>query len=95
MEKNSNMPPALPWILVTPASQGIGLALTRHLLRTTRLPVVATARNDVAGARARMAEGLDVDDERLDVLELEVTGKFSMGKAPPPLPSLRCDKQAP
>ena len=33
-----------PWCLVSPGSRGIGLALVRHLLRTTRAPVVATMR---------------------------------------------------
>lgn len=34
-----------PWIFVSPANRGIGAALTRHLLRTTTLPIVATSRS--------------------------------------------------
>ncbi|KAK3500649.1 hypothetical protein B0T13DRAFT_465877 [Neurospora crassa] len=33
-----------PWILLCPSSRGIGHALTRHLLRTTTLPILATTR---------------------------------------------------
>ncbi|KAJ4355012.1 hypothetical protein N0V85_009572, partial [Neurospora sp. IMI 360204] len=33
-----------PWILLCPSSRGIGHALTRHLLRTTNLPILATTR---------------------------------------------------
>ncbi|TVY47340.1 hypothetical protein LOCC1_G002135 [Lachnellula occidentalis] len=63
-----------PWTLVSPASRGIGFHLTRHLLRSTSLPVVATARKDAEGVRKSMLEGLeDVDQERLKVLNLDVT----------------------
>ncbi|KAK8048691.1 hypothetical protein PG994_010421 [Apiospora phragmitis] len=34
-----------PWIFVSPANRGIGAALTRHLLRATTLPIVATSRS--------------------------------------------------
>ncbi|KAK1506405.1 oxidoreductase [Colletotrichum costaricense] len=34
-----------PWILVAPASRGIGAHLTRHLLRTTTAPILATCRS--------------------------------------------------
>ena len=57
-----------------PSSRGIGLALTRKLLRDTKLPVIATARNDLDGARKRILDGLDVDAGRLEVLKLDVTG---------------------
>ena len=67
----------LPWILTTPASRGIGFELTRRLLKTTNLPVIATARTDIQGAKGRILEGLDdVDEERLEVLELDVMSKF-------------------
>lgn len=64
---------SLPWILTTPASRGIGFELTRRLLKTTNLPVVATARTDKQGMKGRILEGIDVDEERLEVLELDVT----------------------
>ncbi|KAI1379672.1 NAD(P)-binding protein [Hypoxylon crocopeplum] len=47
-----------PWILVSPASRGIGHALTRHLLRTTTAPVLATARADLPGMRASILDSL-------------------------------------
>lgn len=68
-----------PWSLVTPASRGIGLALSRHLLRTTHCPVVATARSsDLDGVREKIVRDLDsrVDPSRLTVLQLDVLGRF-------------------
>ena len=65
---------AQPWILTSPASRGIGLHLTRCLLKTTTLPIIATARTDLAGTKARLLDGLDVDASRLEVLEVDVTG---------------------
>ncbi|KAI2605047.1 NAD(P)-binding protein [Hypoxylon fragiforme] len=47
-----------PWILVSPASRGIGHALTRHLLRTTTAPILATARTDLPGVRASLLDSL-------------------------------------
>jgi NAD(P)-dependent dehydrogenase (short-subunit alcohol dehydrogenase family) len=67
-----------PWSLVTPASRGIGLHLTRYLLRTTPLSVVATARKDPQGVKREILNELkDVDGQRLTVLELDVTGIYS------------------
>lgn len=76
-----------PWALVTPASRGIGLELARRLLRTTDLPVVATARGsadettEAILARRDGDEGggdhaMDVegDESRLTVLRLDVCG---------------------
>ena len=63
-----------PWALVTPASQGIGLQLVRHLLKTTDVPVIATARSDLDVTRDHILDGLDIDKERLKVLQLDVTG---------------------
>lgn len=74
-----------PWIFTSPASRGIGLQLTRHLLQTTNLPVVATARTDLEGTKSRILDGIDVDPERLEVLELDVTGT-SPSPCPIPLP---------
>ncbi|MCJ1314932.1 hypothetical protein MMC15_000246 [Xylographa vitiligo] len=73
------MPP--PWILTSPASRGIGLHLTRHLLRTTPLPIIATARTDLSGTRARILDGLDVDPQRLEVLQLDVTDERTISLA--------------
>lgn len=65
----------MAYCLVTPASRGIGHALTKHLLTTTKVPVVATARKDIEGARSSILDGLKgVDEGRLTVLELDVCG---------------------
>jgi hypothetical protein len=67
----------MAWSLVCPASRGIGFHLTRHLLQTTKIPVVATAREDVTGVKKSILEDLkDVESDRLTVLEVDVTGKF-------------------
>lgn len=67
----------MAWALITPASRGIGFALTRHLLTNTNIPVVATARTDVESVRKAILEGLrGVDGGRLHVLKVDVTGMF-------------------
>ncbi len=63
-----------PWIFISPSSCGIGLQLTRRLLKTTNLPVIATARTDLSGTKERILNSLDVDKERLEVLRVDVTG---------------------
>ncbi|KAK8083415.1 NADPH-dependent aldehyde reductase-like protein [Apiospora saccharicola] len=47
-----------PWIFVSPANRGIGATLTRHLLRTTTLPIVATSRSTspAAAKKALLAD---------------------------------------
>ncbi|KAK0112876.1 hypothetical protein ONS95_014598 [Cadophora gregata] len=72
----------MAWSLVCPASRGIGFHLTRHLLQTTKIPVVATARQDVAGVKKSILEDLsDVDPERLHVLEVDVTNESTILRA--------------
>jgi NAD(P)-dependent dehydrogenase (short-subunit alcohol dehydrogenase family) len=66
-----------PWSLVSPASRGIGFALARHVLRTTKAPLIATARKDLNETKHELLEGLDVDKERLTVLKLDVLGMIS------------------
>lgn len=71
-----------PWSLISPASRGIGQAIARHVLQTTNVPVVATARKDLDKAKEAILRGLEgVDEKRLTVLQLNVLGTF-----PPPLP---------
>lgn len=73
----------VPWTLVSPANRGIGFALARHLLLHTGAPVLATTRRDGDGVRRELLRGLDadaygerrqVDEKRLTVVELDVTG---------------------
>jgi hypothetical protein len=67
----------MAWSLVCPASRGIGFHLTRHLLQTTKIPVVATTRKDVIGVKKSILEDLkDVEADRLTVIEVDVTGKL-------------------
>lgn len=73
----------MAWVLVTPASRGIGAALTRHLLRTTpaSVPIVATARTDPDGVREKLLDTLDISDrqrERLDVQRCDVLQESSI-----------------
>ncbi|CAD6582556.1 MAG: hypothetical protein ASARMPREDX12_002168 [Alectoria sarmentosa] len=70
-----------PWLFVSPASRGIGLQLARRLLRTTDLPVIATARKDVKATSEQILEGLDVDKQRLEVLKLDVTYETTISEA--------------
>lgn len=68
----------MAWSLVSPASRGIGFELTRQLLLTTKIPVVATARKDVDRVKENILSNLkDVDSSRLTVLELDVTSTLS------------------
>ncbi|KAK5149965.1 hypothetical protein LTR04_006917, partial [Oleoguttula sp. CCFEE 6159] len=71
-----------PWSLVTPASRGIGLELARRLLRTTSIPVVATARKDLDQTRENILTGLEGNcEDRLSVLRVDVTDEHSMADA--------------
>ncbi|KAF2098406.1 NAD(P)-binding protein [Rhizodiscina lignyota] len=70
-----------PWALITPSSRGIGLAVTRHVLQTTKCPVVATARKDLDKTRDAVLNGLDVDKSRLTVLRVDVTNESTIEAA--------------
>ncbi|KAI0968771.1 short-chain dehydrogenase/reductase-like protein [Xylaria arbuscula] len=79
-----------PWIFVSPSSRGIGHALTAHLLRTTTLPILATARSDPAGVKESLvatatAHGQPWSSEdqapRLHVTHLDVTDESSVQAA--------------
>lgn len=72
-----------PWALVSPASRGIGLELARRLLQTTKLPLIATARNNTEKTRREILSGAGhgFDESRLEVLELDVTHEGSIEAA--------------
>ncbi|PCH41378.1 NAD(P)-binding protein, partial [Wolfiporia cocos MD-104 SS10] len=74
---------ASPFILVAPSSRGLSLAITRHFLRTTKLPVYATHRSDDPDAiRKRILSSLpDTDPGRLHLLHLELTSESSISSA--------------
>ncbi|KAI1097225.1 NAD(P)-binding protein [Jackrogersella minutella] len=67
-----------PWILVSPASRGIGHALTRHLLRTTTAPVLATARADLPGVRASILDNLTPASSSPPFTEAEVSKRLHL-----------------
>ncbi|KXJ93972.1 hypothetical protein Micbo1qcDRAFT_172841 [Microdochium bolleyi] len=48
-----------PWVFISPSSRGIGLAVTRHLLRNTTLPILATTRShDTSAAKESLLDSL-------------------------------------
>lgn len=72
-----------PWVLVTPASRGIGLELVRRLLQSTNAPVVATARKDLDQTKEKALDGLkDVKEDRLKVLKVDVLGRLHVDASP-------------
>lgn len=64
------------WSLISPASRGIGFALARQVLQSTKAPVIATARKDVEKTKEELLSGLEIDQSRLTVLQLDVTGMY-------------------
>ncbi|KAI9831508.1 MAG: hypothetical protein M1826_003398 [Phylliscum demangeonii] len=53
-------PSAQRWILTSPGSRGLGFALTRHLLQTTDLAIVATARSpDTERVKRALLDGIE------------------------------------
>jgi NAD(P)-dependent dehydrogenase (short-subunit alcohol dehydrogenase family) len=68
---------SIPWILTTPSTRGIGFALTRHLLKTTKAPIVATYRQEGQADELResLLDGIEVDkDRKLEILRVDVGG---------------------
>lgn len=72
-----------PFALVSPATRGLSLALTRHLLRTTELPVYATYRSGTPGnVKERILVSLDdVDPDRLQVIALDLEHESTIRSA--------------
>lgn len=85
---------ANPFILVCPASRGLSLALTRHFLRTTALPVFASHRSRCADTmKAHILAPLkDVDPKRLQLVHLELTSEDSISSAADVLANLLSDR---
>jgi NAD(P)-dependent dehydrogenase (short-subunit alcohol dehydrogenase family) len=75
---------AKPITLVGPATRGLGLAMARHMLRRTQLPVYATYRSGTPeAAHAAILEPLreTVDGSRLHMLRMDLTGEESIANA--------------
>ncbi|KAK0387938.1 hypothetical protein NLU13_4183 [Sarocladium strictum] len=74
-----------PWIFISPSSRGIGHALTRHLLRTTSLPILASTRSsDPASTKSSILEDLAQAEDlapRLSIVQLDVTDETSVAAA--------------
>jgi NAD(P)-dependent dehydrogenase (short-subunit alcohol dehydrogenase family) len=72
-----------PFIFIGPASRGLGLALTRHFLRTTELPVYATHRSGSKDdVQSHILEPLgDVDRNRLRLLRMDLVEEDSIAHA--------------
>lgn len=74
-----------PFALISPATRGLSLSLTRHLLRTTDLPVYATYRSgNPHKTRQTILAGVsreDVDPSRLNLLPLDLASEESIKSA--------------
>ncbi|KAF4811913.1 NADPH-dependent aldehyde reductase-like protein [Colletotrichum siamense] len=74
-----------PWIFVSPSSRGIGRHLTRHLLLTTRAPILATCRAaDTTAAKHHILDALPGAEDlapRLKVVRLDVTDEPTIAAA--------------
>lgn len=81
-----------PFVLISPATRGLSLALLRHYLRTTSLPVFATYRPHSPSEGRRTSDTVrehilgplvshDIDPSRLRVLPLDCTSEESIAGA--------------
>lgn len=76
----------MAWCLVTPASRGIGLALTRRLLQVTppSVPIVATARSNLESVKSQILADLPDDGtlaaSRLDVQHCDLQHESSIAQ---------------
>ncbi|KAI1793351.1 NAD(P)-binding protein [Ganoderma leucocontextum] len=85
-----------PFILISPATRGLSLALTRHYLRTTSLPIFTTFRPNPPNSSGSGPDGprtpesvredilgplRDIDPARLHLLPLDLTSEESIASA--------------
>ncbi|PHH65714.1 hypothetical protein CDD82_1640 [Ophiocordyceps australis] len=76
-----------PWVFICPSSRGIGFALTRRLLLTTSLPILATTRSSSLGsAKSALLQGLgDASTpglaQRLNLVRCDVADESSIRAA--------------
>lgn len=71
----------LPYILCSPGSSGLSLALVRQFLQRTKLPIIATARSDLDATKDRILDGLDEDASRVTMLELDYLDESTVESA--------------
>lgn len=72
---------ASPYILCSPGSSGLSLALARQFLQATKLPLIATARSDLSSTKDRLLDDLDVDHSRVTMLNVDYLDESSIEKA--------------
>ncbi|KAK7470905.1 hypothetical protein VKT23_002321 [Stygiomarasmius scandens] len=72
-----------PFALVVPSTRGLSLALARHLLSNTQLPVYASHRSESPEkVKAEILSPLpDVDSNRLHMLHLDLTSESTIENA--------------
>jgi len=71
-----------PFVLVSPATRGLSLALAQHYLKTTNLPVFATYRKGTPATVSRdILASLKVDKKRLTILKLDLDQEASIADA--------------
>lgn len=75
---------SLPWIFICPSSRGVGYAVTRRLLATTSLPILATTRHDTSATKSALLEGFSNSEDvasRLSIVKCDVTDESTIEKA--------------
>jgi len=75
---------ASPWIFIAPSSRGIGHALTRHLLKTTSLPILASTRHSPADTKSSLLADLPNAEDlapRLSLVTADVTKPETLAAA--------------
>ena len=71
----------LPYVLCSPGSSGISLALARQFLQATKLPIIATARSDLSAAKDRLIDGLDISSSRVTMVEVDFLKEATLERA--------------
>ncbi|PRP76401.1 short-chain dehydrogenase/reductase SDR [Planoprotostelium fungivorum] len=70
-----------PLALISPASRGLGFAVAKHLLRTTKVPIVTTCRTAPELLRAELLKHVPSASDRIGVLQLDVTKEDTIKSA--------------
>ncbi|CCG80625.1 Putative uncharacterized protein [Taphrina deformans PYCC 5710] len=70
-----------PYILCSPSSSGLSLALVRRFLTSTQLPVIATARSDLSTVKDKILDGLKVDSSRITMLQVDFLEEATIKEA--------------
>lgn len=71
-----------PYILCSPGSSGLSLALARQFLKATDLPLIATARSDLDAVKDQLLADQDVSDRsRVTMLHVDFTDEGTLKEA--------------